>query len=253
MGIEIFKKHIREKRAIKISAKSTNIDTVAKICRAAQNAKVSAVDICANKKVYDVARKNTKLSIFTSSVSPFEILEAVKLGADGVQIGGFLEYYKQGRFFSADEIYNIVLETLGLINDYDVFISATIPSYLETHEQIELIKKMQLLGVELFQIEGVEITTKANGLVVEDANKSILNMIELSKIIGVDFMTIAQDVPTVKSSIDNGANAVSIENISKLDSEHAMRMTLLEIVSSISHKNSLYKEIPRSLREMQFN
>lgn len=253
MGIEIFKKHLREKRAIKISTKSNDIDMIAKICRAAQSSKASAIDIQANKKAYDVARKNCKLPIFTTSASPFEILEAVKLGADGIHIGGYLEYYKKGRFFSANEIYNISLETLGLINNYDVFISATIPNYLEIEEQVNLIKKLQLLGVELFQIDGVEITTKTNGLIIENSNSSISNMLELFKKVGADFMTTATDVASIKASIDNGACAVNVENMSKIDSENTIKMIILEMVSSISHKNSLYKEIPKSIREMQLN
>ena len=65
MGIEVFKKHLREKRAVKIIAGIDNFDleNVAKVCRAAQNGHASAVDIAAKKEVYDIARKNTKLLV----------------------------------------------------------------------------------------------------------------------------------------------------------------------------------------------
>ena len=52
MGIEVFKKHLREKRAVKIIAGIDNYNTenVAKVCRAAQAGHASAVDIaCSNK------------------------------------------------------------------------------------------------------------------------------------------------------------------------------------------------------------
>ena len=75
MGIEIFKKHLREKRAVKIIAgiDNYNADNVARVCRAAQKGHASAVDISCDKKIYDIARKNTKLPIFVSSVHPFEL------------------------------------------------------------------------------------------------------------------------------------------------------------------------------------
>jgi hypothetical protein len=103
MGIEIFKKHLREKRAIKISAgfENYNLDSVAKICRAAQRAKASAVGISSNKEVYEIARKNTKLPLFVSSIHPFEILEAVKYGVDGIQIGHYYNTYKAGKRFTS--------------------------------------------------------------------------------------------------------------------------------------------------------
>ena len=68
MGIEVFNKHLREKRAIKVSVGSNNnLDNVAKICRAAQESRASAVEIPSDKNIYDIARKNTKLPLFASS------------------------------------------------------------------------------------------------------------------------------------------------------------------------------------------
>ena len=88
-----------------------NLDNVAKVCRAAQKGHASAVDISANKEVYEFARKNTKLPIFVSSVHPFELLEAVKWGADAIEIGNFDALYKFGQSYSAKEVYDIALET----------------------------------------------------------------------------------------------------------------------------------------------
>jgi len=255
MGIEVFKKHLREKRAIKIATGSENLETVAKVCRAAQSSRASAIDISGSKTVYETARKNTKLPLFVSSIHPFEILEAVKLGVEGVQIGNYFEYYKKGRKFSADEIYDITLETMGLINQYDVFVAVTIPYHLTLDEQIKLIRKLQILGVELFQTEGYSQTTTDDSLIMESADNSIKNMVELSKNIGVDLMTsCSMYLPAVKSALENGANAVCVDSaINKLESEAAMKVAIMEMVSAISHRNSIYREIPKSSREFMLN
>ena len=133
MGIEVFRKHLREKRAIKINAgiDNYNLDNVARICRASQKAKASAVGVACSKDVFTTARKNTKLPIFVSSIHPFELLKAVQWGADAIEIGDFSALYKQGNKFSMEDAYNIVLETLSLINKYDVFVCATIPGCIK--------------------------------------------------------------------------------------------------------------------------
>jgi len=254
MGIEIFKKHLREKRAIKISATDQNLDNVAKICRCAQIAKVSAVDISGNKAAYDVARKNTKLPLFVSSIHPFEILEAVKLGVEGVQIGNYFELYKKGKTLNIDEIYDIALESMGLINQYDVYVSVSIPTTIEPNEQIKLIKKLQVLGVELFGLEGYRKPLNQQNY-IESTNESIENMVELAKLIGIETMPVcSMNNAALKNAFNNGASAVNIDNsINKYESETSLKVALMELVSSISHRNSLNREIPKSFREFSLN
>ena len=178
MGIEIFEKHLREKRAIKISAGSNNLnlETVAKVCKAAQMSRASAVEITCSKEVYNIARKNTKLPLFVSSIHPFEILDAVKMGIDAVIIGNYFETYKKGQKFSASEIYDIVLETMGLINNYDVYIAVTIPASITFEEQVELVKKLEVLGVNLIQTEGYKKSSTNPNAIIESAEFSIKNL-----------------------------------------------------------------------------
>lgn len=254
MGIEIFKKHLREKRAIKISAGNNNYDTdsVAKICNAAQIAKASAVEICANKEVYDVARKNTKLPLFVSSVHPFEILKAVELGVDGIQIGPYYDVYKTGSKYLLDEIYDIVLETFGLINDYDVYKSVTIPASLSFDDQCKFIKKLEILGVDLILSEGYKKSQSNPNVMVESAEFSIKNLSELRNNTVLPIMaTSAINKGSLKLAFDNGADAVNIDSlVSKLDTEIALKTAIMEFVGSISYRNSLNKEIIKTAWEM---
>ena len=260
MGIEVFKKHLREKRAIKIIAgiNNRNLENVAKVCRAAQMGHASAVDIACDVNVYKTARKNTKLPVFVSSVHPFELLEAVKWGADAIEIGNFDALYKEGKTFSAEEVYEITLETLSLINNYDVFTCVTIPGNIEISEQIELAKKLEILGVDLIQTEGLKkdiTSSNPSAHLVSFASASISNTLELFKHTSLPIMSAsgitAQTAPLAFAS---GASAVGVGSaVNKLSTEVEMAATVMALVASISHRNSINKEILRTEREFMFN
>ena len=255
MGIEVFKKHLREKRAIKVSVGYENLssDKAAKICRAAQASKVSAIDIPSDKEIYNIARKNTKLPIFVSSIHPFEILNAAKFGADAIQIGNFYQAYKNGHKFNSDEIYNIILESLGVIRDYDIYTCVTIPACISLDEQINLIKKLELLSVDLLQTEGYAKSPVSAKHMIESAELSIKNMSAINKHSRLPIMaSCAMDMKFAKFALENGASAVAIDRIiNKLDNEAAMTAEALKIVGSIAYRNSIYREIVKSPRELK--
>lgn len=228
MGIEVFKKHLREKRAINITANTLNEIEIAKICKASQIGKASSVSIPSNKKLFEIARQNTKLPIFATSIHPFEILDAVRWGAEAIKIGGF------NNSFTANEIYDIVLETLGLINDYNFYSCVEIPENIKIEEKIQLIKKLEILGVDLIQIKDSE----------ENINKINENTI-------LSIIT-TQDISSVNSSNLLNSIATNIINIDSIDSEVSMATTIMTIVQSLYHRNSINHEILRTQREMMF-
>ncbi len=250
MGIEVFRKHLREKRAVKIIAGINNydIENVAKICRAAQKAKASAVDIACKREIYNVARKNTKLPIFVSSVHPFELLQAVQWGADAIEIGNFDALYREGQTFTADEVYNIVLETMSLISKYDVFVCATVPGCISVEEQIELAKKLEILGVDLIQTEGVKRVSSSDNAslqLINHAEATIANTMELFKNTALPIMTAsgitAQTAPLAFAA---GANAVGVGSaVNKLNTEIEMCATIMSIVGTVASRNSINREI----------
>lgn len=248
MGIEIFNKHLREKRAIKATFKDekANTDSIIKFCRTAQSSRASAVDIPCNKQFIDVARKNTKLPLFVSSLHPFEILNAVRWGIDGIEIGNFDSAYKKNQSYSAVEIYDIVLETMALINDYEVFICVSIPGCLEYGEQLDLAKKLQILGVDLIQLEGI---SKINEFFVKDENKAIENVNKMIEQVYVPFSVIVESDNTSSQAFVNGASGISVDCTS-IESEAVLKTHIMKIVSSISYRNSIYFEIPRTVNEL---
>ncbi|MBQ8847980.1 MAG: DUF561 domain-containing protein [Candidatus Gastranaerophilales bacterium] len=260
MGIEIFKKHLREKRAIKIitGMNNYNTDSVAKICRAAQNGKASAVEVVCDKKMYDTAKKNTKLPIFVSSIHPFKILEAVKWGAEAIDIGNFHTLNKKGQIYTSHEIYDIVLETLGLINDYDVFVSVTIPSYIDIKKQIELVKKIELLNVDLIQVYTSKIAMNKMNLSLLFSNygeAALQNAFELTNNCTIPIMNgIEMSSKLTKDAFNTGASAIAIDSaVNMLETEVAMTMEIQKAVAAISHRNSFNNELIRTNREMMLN
>lgn len=254
MGIEIFKKHLREKRAIKINAstQNTNLDNIAKICRASQYAKASAISVSCDKGVIEIAKKNTKLPIIATSNSPFEILEAIKLGVDGIEIGNYEQIYKQGNRLNFDETYDLILEILGLINDYDVFKCVTIPACLNIDEQIKLVKKLEILDIDLIQTEGLkQINQKRQILFIKDIESSISNTAELYKNTRYPITTSGKINETnAQKAFETGASAISADSINSLNSEIEMRGAISKIVSAISYRNSINREVIRSKVEL---
>ena len=257
MGIEVFKKHLREKRAVKIISGIDNYDleNVAKVCRAAQMGHASAVDIACRKDVYETARKNTKLPVFVSSIHPFELLQAAQWGADAIEIGNFDALYKKNMTFSADEVYEIALETLSLVSKYDIFTCVTIPGNIDIVQQIELAKKLEILGVDLIQTEGLkEVTNSTNpsSHLVNYAKATIENTMELIQHTSIPVMSASGiSAKTAPLAFASGASAVGVgAAVNKLDSEVAMCATVMSIVSSISYRNSINKEIVRTSREL---
>lgn len=254
MGIEIFKKHLREKRAVKISTCDIkDIEQISKVIKASQTAKASAIEIRADKNIFKIAKQNSKLPIFISSIHPFEILESLKWGVDGILIGNYIESYKNGKTFSADEIYDIVLETLGLINKYETYVSVSIPSCIDLEQQQKLTRKLEILGVDLIQIEGIEKKEFPKKRTVEyltSVDNAINSTFELNKFSILPILSYADfDENTSQQAFNSGASAVGVCNLNNKN-EGELITNIMSIVGSISHRNSINREIVRTSREL---
>ena len=94
--IDLFKQHLIEKRAVKVIAGIDNfdIDNIRKVVRAAETAQASAIDICADEKIVSEIREMTDMPLFVSSIVPEELVRAVELGADAIELGNFDVLYK---------------------------------------------------------------------------------------------------------------------------------------------------------------
>ena len=247
--IDLFKKHLEEKRAVKIIAGIDNFDAenVKNVVLAAEKAGASAVDVSASEEIINIAKENTSLPVFVSSIVPEDLAMAVKAGADAIEIGNFDALYKKGMRMSALEILDIVTETLRLIGKSKVFICVTVPGHIEIGEQIALAKSLEEMNVDLIQTEGAAtVEAKSNGArgLLETAQVSIANTIELARNVEIPVMTASGLTPTtVALAFAAGASAVGVGScVNKLNSLLEMTAAASAIVSS-ANRNEVKEEI----------
>lgn len=242
--IDLFKQHLKEKRAVKVIAGIDNydIENVKKVVTAATQAGASAIDICASEEIFETARQLTELPLFVSSISPEELVQAVKMGADAIELGNFDALYKKGLRMDAQEILSLAQKTMSLINKSETFFSVTVPGHLSVAEQIELAQKLEEMGVDLIQTEGAAISNAqsdgARGL-LETAQVSIANTIELSRNIDIPVMTASGITPTTAAlAFAAGASAIGVGScINKIDSTIAMIAVARSLIE-IANKNN---------------
>ena len=238
--IDLFKKDLAAKRAVKIIAGIDNfdMDRVKSVVIAADRAKASAVDVCANEEIIKMAKENTSLPVFVSSIVPEDLAMAVKAGADAIEIGNFDALYKKGMRMSAMEILNIVKETLALIKKSNVFVCVTVPGHIAISDQINLAKELEALNIDLIQTEGaatVDAQSEGARGLLETAEVSIANTIELARNVEIPVMTASGlTTTTVPMALAAGASAVGVGScVNKLKSEIEMIAAACAIVESV--------------------
>jgi 2-keto-3-deoxy-6-phosphogluconate aldolase len=150
-----FQAALHEKRVLKAIAGIANFDTphVLTLVRAASQAGVTAVDVAATSEIVSAVRKTTDLTVFASCIQPKNLLMAADHGADVVELGNYDALYKEGLFFTADDVLKLAEETVKLVRD-QALISVTIPGHLSIDTQIHLAKTLESMGVTLLQTEG---------------------------------------------------------------------------------------------------
>ena len=242
--IDLFKEHLSAHRAVKVIAGIDNfdIDNIKKVVNAAQMAEASAIDICADEHIVSEIRNMTDLPLFVSSIVPSELVRAVELGADAIELGNFDVLYKKGVSFSKEDVLNLVDETLSLLGNNRVFFSVTIPGEISVSDQIDLARNLEARGIDLIQTEGhFSADNQADGVrgLMERAELTISNTIELSRNIEMPIMTATGINPTTAPfAFAAGASAIGCGScINKMNSEISMIATAKQLVE-IASKNA---------------
>ena len=238
--ITSFRKDLEAKKAVKIIAGIDNfdIDRVRNVVIAADKAGASAVDVAAKEEIIKMAKETTSLPIFVSSIVPQDLAMAVKAGADAIEVGNFDALYKKGMRMSAEEILDIVKETLALIGNSNVFVCVTVPGHIDISSQIALAKELEALNIDLIQTEGaatVHTTAEGARALLETAQVSIANTIELVRNVDIPVMTASGlTTTTVPMAIAAGASAVGVGScVNKLNSEIEMIAAATAIVEAV--------------------
>lgn len=239
--IDLFKKHLSEKRAVKIIAGIDNFDVenIRNVVSAATQSGASAIDICASEEILNEVRSMTELPLFVSSINPEELARAVKCGADAIELGNFDALYKNGLRISASDVLALAKHTYDLLEGAETFFSVTVPGHIAVAEQIELARALEEIGVDLIQTEGAAIAdAKSEGArgLVEAAQVSIANSIEIARNVEVPIMT-ASGITTTTAAMAfaAGASAIGVGScVNKLDSQLAMIAVVRSLVEIAS-------------------
>ncbi len=242
--IDLFKQHLEEKRAVKVIAGIDNFDieNIKKVVSSAESAKASAVDICAREDIVKKVRQMTELPLFVSSIVPSELVRAIELGADAIELGNFDVLYKKGMSFDVNDVLSLVEETLSLFDGRKVFFSVTIPGEISTADQIALAVKLESMGIDLIQTEG-HYSKDANltgaRALMDRAELTISNTIELVRNVEMPIMTATGINPTTAPfAFAAGASAIGCGScVNKLTSTISMMATISSLVE-IANKNA---------------
>lgn len=243
--IDLFRQHLTEKRAVKVIAGIDNfdIDNIKKVVTSAEEAGASAVDICAKPEIISEIRNMTDMPIFVSSIVPSELVKAVELGADAIELGNFDVLYKKGMSFDKDTVLSLVNETLNMLGDTRTFFCVTIPGSISINDQIELARKLETMGIDLIQTEGHYCAdNQADGVrgLMGRAELTLSNTIELSRNVDMPIMTATAINPTTAPfAFAAGASAIGCGScINKMDSTLSMMATARSLVE-IASRNAL--------------
>ena len=233
-----FQAALKERRAVKAIAGIANFDieNVAQVARAAQQSGADALDVAARKDVVAAAKQNAPdVFLFASSVKPEELLVAVEAGVDGVELGNFDALYKEGLFYSYDDVLKLATETVELIGN-KALVSITVPGHLSTDAQLQLLKELEALNVDVIQTEGAIRLFNGNQVqalsAADKAEVTLHNTRTLVAATRLPVMTASGlDAENVSTAFKAGASAVGIGSaVNQLETEEAMVAVLQNIM-----------------------
>lgn len=248
--IDLFKEDLAAKKAVKIIAGIDNFDieNVKKVVKSAEAAGASAIDICADEVIVSEIRNMTDMPIFVSSIVPSELVRAVELGADAIELGNFDVLYKKGVSFSKTDVLRLVDETLEMLGENRVFFSVTIPGEISIADQIELARELSTRNIDLIQTEGhFSADKQADGVrgLMERAELTLSNTVELARNVEIPIMTATGINPTTAPfAFAAGASAIGCGScINKMNSELSMIATAKQLVEIASRNAEKIAEL----------
>ncbi len=149
------KESLKLKSAVKVISgiNNTNINSVTRIVKAASLSQATYVDIAANPRLVYAIKRLSNLPICISSINLLDIYNCLTAGADIIEIGNYDFFYKNGIYLTLDEILSLVLEVKLLAKNIDICV--TIPYYISLSDQLDLAKRLEFIGVNLIQTEGI--------------------------------------------------------------------------------------------------
>ncbi len=240
------KQALQTGKALKVISGLNNYDQqkVAMIVQAAQAGGATYVDIAAQEDLVRFVRNLIQLPICVSAVDPIELFQAVKAGADLVEIGNFDCFYQQGRTFSADEVLELTRETRAMLPE--TTLSVTVPHILPLDEQVQLAQSLVENGADIIQTEGGTSSQPTHAGIlglIEKAAPTLAAAYAISKAVSVPVLCASGlSEVTVGLAIASGASGVGVGSaINRLNDPIAMIAAVRGLVEAL--KNSQVSRI----------
>ncbi len=247
-------KSIQKKSLLKVISGLNNFNSksVFRISKAAGFGGADLLDIACEAELVKLAVEASNIPVCVSAVEPKLFPDAVNAGASMIEIGNFDSFYPDGRFFSADEVLELAVESRRLLPE--VVLSVTVPHVLPLNNQAQLALDLVDAGVDLIQTEGGTSSNPVSpgtlGL-IEKASPTLAAtcaicaaLKEAKKEVPVVCASGLSEV-TVPMAMSVGATGVGIGSaVNKLDTELAMIATvkgLRQALNSSKLVSSLYQ------------
>lgn len=229
----------KERKALKVITGLNNFDVakVSSVCKAAEIGGATFVDIAADVNLIQTARQLISLPICVSAVKPEAFVEAVKAGADLIEIGNFDSFYAKGITFSAADVLELTRQTRSLLPE--ITLSVTVPHILPLHEQVELAQELVKTGADIIQTEGGTSSNPSHSGVlglIEKASPTLAAAYSISRAVSVPVLCASglSDV-TVNMAIASGASGVGVGSaINKLNDDIAMIAVVRSLVEALN-------------------
>ncbi len=229
-------KSIQNRSLLKVISGLNNFnpESVCEISKAASIGGADLLDIACEPELVELSVEVSNIPVCVSAVEPKLFSDAVKAGASIIEIGNFDSFYPDGRFFSADEVLALAVESRQLLPE--VVLSVTVPHFLPFDSQAQLALDLADKGVDLIQTEGGSSshpTSPGNLGLIEKASPTLAATFAITSALKES----NKDVPvicasglsevTVPMAISVGAAGVGIGSaVNKLNTELAMIATV---------------------------
>lgn len=228
-----------QRRALKVISglKNLNTENVLAVVRAAEAGGATFVDIAADAALIRQVKAVTSLPVCVSGVEAQVLANAVKAGADLVEIGNFDAFYEEGRRFEAEEILALTKETRALLPN--ITLSVTVPHILALDEQVALAEALVAAGADIIQTEGGKashpISAGTLGL-IEKAAPTLAAAHAIAHAVDIPVMCASglSDV-TAPMAIAAGAQGIGVGSaINKLSNPLAMVAAVRQLVEALN-------------------
>ncbi|MDX2085206.1 MAG: DUF561 domain-containing protein [Candidatus Melainabacteria bacterium] len=256
LRIQAFQKSLQQRNALKVIAGISNFDeaSIVRVVNAATRvAGTSAVDVAACPDVIAAIRPMTDRLVFASSIRPEALEQAIRAGADAVELGNYDALYEEGLFLTPDDVLRITRETLRRLdaiaqetNTPRAFVCVTVPGHLSAHSQERLAQALETLGVDLLQTEGASrmLASEPRIQVLPADQKAAVtfnNTRLLSAAVHIPVMSASGiTVQNVMDAFQAGASAVGVgSSVNKLSSTEDMVQVLGNMVAQLQEHQAI--------------